>query len=91
MSSEHFTLFEQVYNDEIRDYHEPMFAWFSSWIWPFYEGAENIKSRIHLRNHGNRPFVELEPIDHPLAIAQYEGVEPSEIIRINEHYVHGKK
>ena len=54
---------------ERRD-NEPMFGWFSSWVWPFYTDTENIKSIIHLRNDGIRPYIELEPTEHPLALLQ---------------------
>ncbi|MGW1264432.1 DUF2199 domain-containing protein [Streptomyces drozdowiczii] len=30
----------------------------------------NLKTRVHTRPVGDRPFVELEPTDHPLAIEQ---------------------
>jgi hypothetical protein len=29
---------------------------------------------VHLRGGGIRPFIELEPTDHPLAIEQREGI-----------------
>ncbi len=90
-SKENFEKFEELYNIKDRENTEPMFGWFSSWVWPFYEDTENIKSRIHLRNDGIRPYIELEPTEHPLALAQAEGISSEQIIRMYEYYVHGKK
>lgn len=90
LSKENFEKFEDLYDEPIRDNNDPMFGWFSTWVWPFYEDTENIKSRIHLRNNGIRPSIELEPTEHPLAKAQWEGISPEQVIRIFEHYVHGK-
>jgi len=75
---------------ERRD-NEPMFGWFSSWVWPFYTDTENIKSIIHLRNDGIRPYIELEPTEHPLALIQSEGISSEQVIKMYEYYVHGKK
>lgn len=34
----------------------------------------NLKTRVHTQPVGERPFVELEPTDHPLAIEQRTGI-----------------
>ena len=41
----------------------------NAWLKP-YPDTMNLKSRVHLRNHGHRPTIELEPTDHPLALEQ---------------------
>ncbi len=91
LSQENFEKFETLFDEPKRNHQSPMFGWFSSWIWPYYEDTENIKSRIHFRNDGIRPFIELEPTNHPLAIAQTNGITCNELIKIYEYYVHGKK
>ncbi|MGL9623950.1 DUF2199 domain-containing protein [Bradyrhizobium sp. U531] len=40
---------------------------------PLYPRTENLKTRLHLRN-GFRPYIELEPTDHPLALEQRLGI-----------------
>lgn len=91
LSRENFEKFESLYDEQKRDHHDPMFAWFSSWVWPFYEDTENIKSRIHLRNDGTRPYIELEPTNHILSLTQKNGISPEQVIKMYEYYVHGKK
>lgn len=91
LSEENFYRFEELYDKENRENEVPMFGWFSSWIWPYYEDTENIKSRIHFRNNGIRPYIELEPTNHPLALAQTKGITEQDLYKIYEYYVHGKK
>ena len=90
LSKENFEKFEDLYEESNRDKNDPMFGWFSSWVWPFYETEENIKTRIHLRNNGIRPFIELEPSEHPLSVAQQNGITAEQVIEMYEYYVHGK-
>ncbi|WP_339726730.1 DUF2199 domain-containing protein [Maribacter stanieri] len=91
LSKENFEKFESLYDVKERRDNEPMFGWFSSWVWPFYTDTENIKSIIHLRNDGIRPYIELEPTEHPLALLQSEGISSEQVIKMYEYYVHGKK
>jgi len=91
LSEKNFTKFENLFERDERENESPMFGWFSSWVYPYYENDENIKSRIHFRNHGIRPYIELEPTEHPLAIAQATGISNKELIKIYEYYVHNKR
>ena len=91
LGKDNFKKFENLYNVEKRDHNAPMFGWFSSWIWPFYEDTEHIKSRIHFRNNGTRPYIELESTEHPLSLAQNNGITIDQVIAMYEYYVHGKK
>lgn len=38
-----------------------------------------LKSMVHQRPVGERPLVELEPTDHPLALHQREGIGEEEL------------
>ncbi len=91
LSEENFKKYLDLIDKEIRDQEPPMFGWFSSWVWPYYEDTEDIKSRIHFRNHGIRPYIELEPTKHTLALAQTNGISAQDLIKIYEYYIHGKK
>jgi hypothetical protein len=46
---------------------------------PTYPPFEHLKSRVHLRNHGIRPSIELEPTEYPLAVEQRDGAPPSRV------------
>jgi hypothetical protein len=43
----------------------------------------NLKTAVHLRDDGVRPYIELEPTDHPLAVEQREGIS---VERLGEIY-----
>lgn len=51
----------------------PMFGWFSNSL-PGYPETLNLKCSVYARTGGLRPLIELEATNHPLAVAQQEGV-----------------
>ena len=51
----------------------PKFGWLCNSI-SIYPPARGLKTNVHLRGGGARPFIELEPTDHPLAIEQQRGI-----------------
>ncbi|WP_435863630.1 DUF2199 domain-containing protein [Streptomyces tendae] len=42
----------------------------------------NLRTRVHTRPVGERPFVEPEPTEHPLAIEQHTGIGPERVREI---------
>lgn len=62
---------------------EPMFGWLSTSI-PCYPETINLKTMVHTRSVGVRPYIELEPTEHPLAIEQREGITKERIKQIAE-------
>ena len=52
----------------------PFFGWLNAWLKP-YPDTLSLKTRVHLRDNGIRPYIELEPTDHPLALEQMEGIQ----------------
>lgn len=67
---------------EHRSHIGPLFGWLNARLKP-YPDTVNLKTRVHLRDHGVRPLIELEPTDHPLAIEQREGIS---VTRVSELY-----
>jgi hypothetical protein len=61
---------------------EPFFGWLNAWIKP-YPDTISLKTKVHLRDDGMRPFIELEPTDHPLALEQRNGIS---VERVGEIY-----
>jgi hypothetical protein len=53
--------------------HPPIFGWLNSSL-PYDPTTINLKTNLHWRGRGQRPFVEVEPTDHPLAVEQRDGI-----------------
>ena len=66
----------------------PYFSWLSSKL-PYRPDTLSLKTKVHTRPVGQRPFIELEPIDHPLAIEQRNGITMSRIQEIVSAVLHG--
>ncbi|MGG3452303.1 DUF2199 domain-containing protein [Domibacillus aminovorans] len=62
---------------------EPMFGWLSTSI-PCYPETIDLKTMVHTRSVGMRPYIELEPTEHLLAIEQREGITIERIKQIAE-------
>lgn len=67
----------------------PFFGWLSNHI-PGYPDTAGLKTRVHIRS-GVRPFIELEPTDHPLAVQQREGIRRDEIAAVLARFLHPGK
>lgn len=85
LSESGFQRFLELMDVEDRENEPPMVGWFSSWFWQ-YEETERLVARILFRNNGTRPLIELKPIDHPLVIAQRDGLTRQEVVDIYEYY-----
>jgi hypothetical protein len=73
VSKQSFDRIGELWDAEIRDNEPPFFGWLCTDI-AIYPQTLELKTRVHLRNNGIRPFIEIEPTDHPLAIEQREGM-----------------
>jgi hypothetical protein len=90
LSEDHFKLFLQFYGQPARSNVGPFFGWLCSSI-PAYPDTVNLKTMVHLRNDGVRPFIELEPTGHPLAVEQRNGISYERVAQLYELIVHGVK
>lgn len=66
----------------------PMFGWLSSEV-EGYPSTVNLKAYVHPLPRGQRPLIELEPTDHPLAVEQREGITWQRVQEIAQHVLHG--
>lgn len=72
-----------------REDEKPYFGWLTTEL-PFYSpGTTNLKTNAHTRPVGQRPFIELEPTDHPLAVEQRTGITLDRVREIAETVLHG--
>jgi hypothetical protein len=62
-----------LWDAEIRASEPPMFGWLCNDL-GVYPTTFGLKTLVHLRDAGQRPLIELEPTDHPLAVEQREGI-----------------
>lgn len=65
---------------------EPMFSWLSTDL-ACYPDTLNLKTMVHPRPGGIRPFIELEPFDHPLAVEFREGITIERVQEIADSFV----
>ncbi len=64
----------------------PWFGWFSNSL-KGYPETLNMKCHVHPRNGRQRPLIELEPNDHPLAKEQLDGISFDRLLDI--YALHG--
>ncbi|HWU73389.1 MAG TPA: DUF2199 domain-containing protein [Sphingomonas sp.] len=87
LSRPSFEEFVSLFGVPVRDQHGPYFGWLSACL-AVYPDIENLKTHVHIRNHGVRPYIELEPTDHPLAIEQREGISVERVAEIYASCMH---
>ena len=75
------------WGDRGRTKEPPYFSWVSNNL-PGYPPTLNLAARIHTREPGVRPFIELEPTDHPLAVEQKMGIDMRRVREIAESNLH---
>lgn len=73
----------ELWETKGRENEEPYFGWLSTSI-PSYPETLNLKTNVHTRPIGVRPFIELEPTDHPLAIEQQRGITLERVREIHQ-------
>ncbi|MFE6861065.1 DUF2199 domain-containing protein [Nocardia sp. NPDC057668] len=88
LSPANFARMSEVWERPERVEEPPYFGWLSTEL-PVYEPTTvNLKTRLHTRPLGERPSVELEPTDHPLAVDQREGITMARVRRLAERLLH---
>ena len=87
LSSINFREFRHLLEENERDSFGPYFGWLSAAI-KGYPETEGLKTRVHLRNNGTRPNIELEPTDHPLSVEQRTGITVERVGQICSTYMH---
>ena len=65
-----------------RDQDPSSFSWLSTELSIYGTTTVNLKTHVHTRALGQRPFIELEPSEHPLAVEQREGITSTRLAEI---------
>ena len=77
----------EIRDQEGRESESPFFGWLSTTL-PLYPETLNLKTHVHTRPIGTKPFIELEPTDHPLAVEQREGITMDRVREIAARLLH---
>lgn len=79
-----------LWTDPARVVEPPYFGWLSTTL-PGYPPTLNLKTMVHTRPVGERPWVEVEPGSHPLADEQQRGITRARVQEIAEIVQHGEQ
>ena len=87
LSEGSFGEWAKVFAAKRRSHIGPFFGWLDAWLKP-YPDTMNLKTQVHLRDDGIRPYIELEPTDHPLSVEQRTGITVDRVAEIYSAMVH---
>lgn len=88
LSKDNFVRSLEMWDKPGRETQPPYFGWLSTDI-PIYPlPTLNLKTNLHTRALGERPAIELEATDHPLAVEQREGITWPRVQEIAELLLH---
>ncbi len=88
LSEENFERMSELWEVEGREKEPPYFGWLSTTL-PCYDADTFLlKTNVHTRPLGERPYVELEPTDHPLAVEQRNGITLKRVQEIAKGVLH---
>ena len=88
LSERNFQRMTELWDKEGRESEPAYFGWLCTRL-PGYPDTTNLKTHVHTRPIGQRPFVELEPTEHPLAVEQRTGITLARARQIAENLLHG--
>jgi hypothetical protein len=89
LSQDTFQRYEELF-DQVDRAGESFFGWLCSAI-PGYPDTQQLKTMVRVRSWPTRPFVELEPTNHPLAVEQREGITVARAREIAERVMHPRR
>lgn len=88
LSEKNFLRASELWDVEGREKEAAYFGWLQSAL-PYEPPTLSLKTMVHTQPVGERPIIELEPTDHPLATEQREGITMARVQEIVEAALHG--
>ena len=89
LSLKNFERMSDLWNVPGRESEPPYFGWLSTALPCYPDTTLNLKTHLQTRPLGERPSVELEPTEHPLAVEQRTGITMARVKEIGESILHG--
>ncbi len=87
LSQKNFERMSELWESSVRENEPPYFGWLSTAL-PCYPDTLSLKTHVHTRPIGERPLIELEPTEHPLAVEQRNGITMARVKEIVECVLH---
>ncbi|MDX2296351.1 MULTISPECIES: DUF2199 domain-containing protein [Streptomyces] len=84
LSRANFSRAADLWDTPGREAEEPYFGWLTTELLVYPATTLNLKTHVHTRPVGQRPLIELEPTDHPLAVEQRNGITLDRVREIAE-------
>jgi len=91
LSPENFARMGDLWDTPGRESAEPYFGWLTTELPVYSPSTINLKTNVHTRPVGERPLIELEPTDHPLAVEQRRGITADRVRQIAETVMHPER
>ncbi|MFD5064291.1 DUF2199 domain-containing protein [Streptomyces sp. NPDC058394] len=88
LSRENFSRAADLRDRPGREAEKPYFGWLTTDLTAYSTTTLNLKTHVHTRPVGERPYVELEPTDHPLAVEQRTGITLDRVREIAAAVLH---
>ena len=89
LSDKSYNRVSELWKTVGREKEPPYFGWLSTSLL-IYPETINLKTMVHTRPVGERPYIELEPTNHPLAIEQRNRITWERVQEIAELVLHQK-
>ncbi len=81
LSKDNFDLYLKTFDSGEQGSLGPWFGWFSNRLLDYPETL-SLKCQVHPRDGRIRPWIKLEPTEHPLAIEQQQGITFDRILEL---------
>ena len=87
LSEQNFRRMSELWDAPGRESEPPFFGWLCTRL-PGYPDTTKFKTHVHTRPLGERPFIQLEATEHPLAVEQRSGISIARVREIGESLLH---
>lgn len=89
LSKQSYHRMAELWETQGREQEPPYFGWLSTDLPVYSPTTINLRTHLHTRPVGERPFIEVEPTDHPLAVEQRTGITRARVAEIADILLHG--